>query len=263
MDIEQKYSIIKQFKDQIIQISTDHTVDTDDYKHIINDVETFLNYNLESKRYLFWKEKLDGIRWNPYVYSIGGDDSDRIKEARINGVNSFLKILDSINTEISYEDSYKDSLLSSLISIFAERLDMVQQKLFSVYPESHQMIVSIDENLLSNNPEDWSNAVSSCRRLLNFVADRIYPPTKPKEINGKKRDLGPEEYKNRLIAYVCEKNLGEKQSNVLMTDIERTSKEMDAIVEAVNKGVHNNVTLDEAKMYVIKTILILGDILSL
>ncbi|ENX04871.1 hypothetical protein [Acinetobacter variabilis] len=50
-------------------------------------------------------------------------------------------------------------------------------------PLSAQKFASVYENLTSENSEDWSNAVHSCRRILQDTADVIYPAREDKTIN--------------------------------------------------------------------------------
>ncbi len=73
-------------------------------------------------------------------------------------------------------------------------------------PDAIQKLSAIYENLKSENPGNWSNAVHSCRRLLQDLANAIYPPREDivKEINGSKKTikLGPGNYINRLIAFI-------------------------------------------------------------
>lgn len=82
-------------------------------------------------------------------------------------------------------------------------------------PLSAQKFASVYENLTSENSEDWSNAVHSCRRILQDTADVIYPAREDKTINldnGKTKiiKLGVDNYLNRIITYVDEQSDSKK-----------------------------------------------------
>jgi hypothetical protein len=61
---------------------------------------------------------------------------------------------------------------STIFDSIAERVDL---HVIEVAPKSAQKMASIRANLQSENPEDWANAVHSCRRLLQDIADALYP----------------------------------------------------------------------------------------
>jgi len=61
--------------------------------------------------------------------------------------------------------------------IFSRVRERVDSKIGQTIPESIKRFTAIYENLSSDNTEDWSNAVHSCRRVLIDVADFILPAT--------------------------------------------------------------------------------------
>ena len=59
-------------------------------------------------------------------------------------------------------------------------------------PDAVQRLTAAYENLRSDNPEDWSNAVHSCRRILQDLADAVFPATEEirvKESNGGRTEI--------------------------------------------------------------------------
>src|ERR1700719_2665948 len=61
--------------------------------------------------------------------------------------------------------------------IFTRIRERVDAKIGTVIPDSIQKFSAVYENLQSENPEDWSNAVHGCRRILQDLADAVFPPT--------------------------------------------------------------------------------------
>jgi hypothetical protein len=128
-------------------------------------------------------------------------------------------------------------------------------------------IESIAENLRSDNQEDWANAVHSCRRLLQTVADVIYPPRDAKTISSGSKtrtiQLGPDNYINRLATF-CEERSNSKRFNELVgSHLALVGDRLDAVFKAAQKGSHANVSREEASRTVIYTYLLIGDILEL
>ena len=100
----------------------------------------------------------------------------------------------SVHYEIKYSSISND--------IFSRIRNKVDEKVGTLIPDSVKKFSAVYENLSSENTEDWSNAVHSCRRILQDTADVLYPARENKviDVNGKKRTikLGADNYINRL-----------------------------------------------------------------
>ncbi len=165
---------------------------------------------------------------------------------------------------------YYELKFSSVPSdIFERTRSKVDKKIGEVVPSAIKRFTSVYENLLSENDEDWSNAVHSCRRILQETADGIYPARKDKviEIPGSKPrviKLGVDNYINRLIAYVEENSSSARFNEIVGSHMRYLGERLDSIFQAAQKGSHNVISSqDEADRYVIYTYLVVGDILQL
>jgi len=152
--------------------------------------------------------------------------------------------------------------------IFESTRSMVDNKLKELIPESVKKFISIYDNLKSDNVEDWSNAVHSCRKLLKDVADKLFPPNPEGqdtiERDGKKIKVGDGNYINRLICYIQDKSGSDTFKSIVGTNLRYTGERIDAISDAIQKGSHTDITNQyEAERFVIYTYLLLGDIISL
>lgn len=134
----------------------------------------------------------------------------------------------------------------------------------------NEIMSSIDNNLLSDNPQDLANAVHNCRRLLKQLADSISPVDNQQlEISkwsGKKKKiikLWDENYVNRLVNYITQKNKSEKFQEIVWSHLDYIWNRLDAIYEASSKWTHAKVSKNEADRYVIFTYLLIADILEL
>ena len=150
--------------------------------------------------------------------------------------------------------------------IFSAIKQNVDQKIGEIVPESIEKFVAIYENLTSKNPENWSNAVHSCRRILKDLANAIYPPTKniKKGIDGKSHELGEEQYINRIIKFITQKSESKTYIKIVGSHLRFIEDRLKSISEGSNKGTHTDITdREEAIRIVVYTYLLLGDILSL
>lgn len=167
-------------------------------------------------------------------------------------------------SSIYYEIKYS-SISNDIFSRIRTRVD---ENIGCLIPDSVQKFSAIYENLQSENSEDWSNAVHSCRRILQDTADALYPAREPKitEVNGKERKiiLGPDNYINRLIAYVEENSKSKRFEEIVGSHMKYLGERLDSIFQAAQKGSHDVISSqDEADRYVIYTYLVVGDILQL
>jgi hypothetical protein len=152
--------------------------------------------------------------------------------------------------------------------IFESTRTTVDNKLKELIPESVKKFISIYENLKSDNVEDWSNAVHSCRKLLKDVADKLFPSNpggfSAIDRKGKKVKVGDDNYVNRLICYIEDRAGSDTFKSVIGSNLQYTGERMDAISDAIQKGSHTDIkSRYEAERFVIYTYLLLGDILSL
>jgi molecular chaperone GrpE (heat shock protein) len=166
-------------------------------------------------------------------------------------------------------DTYYELRFSSVPEELFERTrKRVDKKLAEMVPSAIKKFVSVYDNLKSANPEDWSNAVHSCRRIVQAVADVLYPPDpngmEEVERGRKKIKVGSDHYVNRLMIYVENHSSSEKFQGIVGSHLKFLGDRLDAIHSAAQKGSHTEIkTLEEAERYIIYTYLLLGDILWL
>jgi hypothetical protein len=129
-------------------------------------------------------------------------------------------------------------------------------------PKAAEQLIAINERMADKSSESWTAALTTCRRLLMTVADSLFPATDQdwSDNNGKKRKVGQDQYKNRLLAYLTEASRSRGSQEVIVSDLEHLASRLDAIYEKTCKGVHVNVTEEEARLAVIHTYLFVGEV---
>lgn len=170
------------------------------------------------------------------------------------------KYLSDMYYELKYSIATDDS--------FSRIRSLVDGNIADLVPASLQKFSAIYENLESENSEDWSNAVHSCRRVLQDLADALYPAREDvKKTVGKKEiviKLGVDAYINRLVAYAEEHSSSERFQEIVGSHMKFLGERLDAVFQAAQKGSHSEiVTRMEADRYVVYTYMIVGDLMSL
>jgi len=174
---------------------------------------------------------------------------------------SFIyQYLSDIYYELKYSIATGDS--------FSRIRSNVDSNIAELIPNSLKKFTAIYDNLESENSEDWSNAVHSCRRVLQDLADALYPAREyvTKKINGKERTikLGPDAYINRLIAYAEENADSARFQEIVGSHMGFLGERLDSVFQAAQKGSHAEiVTRSEADRYVVYTYMVVGDLMSL
>lgn len=148
--------------------------------------------------------------------------------------------------------------------VFTRVRAKVDKQIGEIVPGAAQKFAAVYDNLRSENPEDWSNAVHSCRRILQDLADVVFPATDVPRVVGKKEiQLGPDNYINRLVCYCEDQSTSSRTQAIIGSHLGFMGDRLDAVFGATQKGSHGSVSKDEADRYVLYTYMLVGDILSL
>ena len=168
-----------------------------------------------------------------------------------------------------YSIHYQLKFSSFASEVFSRIRERVDASIAELVPDAVRRLASIYENLRSENLEDWSNAAHSCRRILQDLADAIFPAQSEPRITSYKGkdiaiDLGPENYINRIMAYIEDKMQSHTAKAIVGSDLNYLGNRLDAVAAGAQKGSHTDiVTQEEADRIVVHTYMILGEILSL
>ena len=127
-------------------------------------------------------------------------------------------------------------------------------------PDVARKLAAAYRRAYSNDPEEWSQALTSCRRALKALADHLYPPT---DAQPDGHLLTDEYYKNRLIQFASEQLASKSQGDLLVAEIESVVKRVDALNDLASKGVHSDVDERDLELAVVHTYLLAGELLEL
>ena len=146
--------------------------------------------------------------------------------------------------------------------IFEGARNLVDTFIRSHCPKAAEKVIAINERMADGSEESLSAALTSCRRLLMDIADSVFPASTEdwKDRKGKNRKVGTEQYKNRILAYLADLCESKGTYILLESEIEHLASRLDIIYEKTCKGVHIDVSLNEARLAVIHTYLFIGEI---
>ena len=153
---------------------------------------------------------------------------------------------------------YYEKAFSSLTeTIFEQHKLAIDALLAERCADVLERIPSIYNRLVEGDIEAISQALSTCRRIIDSFADAIYPPSdKVLEVGGQKIQLGQQHHQNRINAYVLARVSSKSRR-------QKVRQSLANLYDRVTTGVHSDVTIEEARSLFLETYLLLGEILTL
>ncbi|WP_436764332.1 hypothetical protein [Streptosporangium sp. V21-05] len=124
--------------------------------------------------------------------------------------------------------------------------------------EALRKLESAYTNISAGDPESISGAMNSVRRLIDAVADALFPATLSTRTDGQGNTikLGDQQRLNRLKAHIDDHVSSKSQGD-------RLKRAVSDIYARVSTGVHNDVAAPEAMYLFLSSYVLLGEIISL
>lgn len=135
----------------------------------------------------------------------------------------------------------------------------VDDKLLDLEPVLAEQLMLAFKSVSSAKEEEWSQALTTCRRLLEGIADKLQPASEQK-ING--RVLGQNQYVNRIWAFMDGAIESDSNKALAKTHVDFLGSWLEKINKLANKGVHAELGQLEATKAVFHTYLVIADILE-
>lgn len=278
-DIQEGYSnilqIVRQYYDLAILVGNKDEAkwaseESDGYKDINNipDYRKIINPRIEQNKCTFIlddcekveeKSQSDELYYEYYCYS----NNQIIDGKFIVKPEGLSDIVKNIKNRIYRETTniLIDLKFGGIIeTIFEDTKKLVDSKLVIVCPDAIEKFTSAYERLRETNPESWAQATTTCRRILKDFADEIYPP-KDELADG--REVGEEKYKNRLWAFASENIKSDTNKKLFQSELDYLGQRIDTIYDLTSKGTHAEISREEAERAIIRTYLLIGDLIKL
>jgi len=181
---------------------------------------------------------------------------------------------ENINTELSnyrcslFDDkhNYENAKRATewkkgMESIFTTITDEIISKLTDTAPDLTDKLWSINQSFIyAQTGEQYAQAMTSCRRVFEYVTDCLFPATS-EIIDG--HTLKKDKYKNRLIEFAKREFKSETNIDLIVTNTSSLFEEWTKLYELSNKGVHSDPHRQECRRCIIRTILLLDDLVAI
>ncbi|NHC04333.1 helix-hairpin-helix domain-containing protein [Acinetobacter sp. 187] len=190
----------------------------------------------------------------PYLKKNGND-----KTLYLTNVQKHIDYIKKKAHEYCVMLSNKYKYSDTSIGCFDLLKNAVDDKLLDLEPELAQQLMLAFKGISSKNSEEWSQALTSCRRLLEALADKLYPPNN-NVIN--KRTFKANQYINRLWQFMSESIESESNRDLAKMHVDYLGSWLEKNYKMTNKGVHAEVSQLEATRVVFHMYLMLSDILE-
>lgn len=159
------------------------------------------------------------------------------------------------------------NVASSIFSEYRERVDIFFSQLSK---DTVLKLQAIEDKINSDNPELYSQALTTCRRLFENTANELFikyfPEYKEKMYktkSGKEIDVSGDHYKNKLSAVIEKLEKKSMSKTIVGSNIIYLLDWIDNLSDLQCKGVHSDITKQDAEKCIIQTYICLGDILNL
>jgi DNA uptake protein ComE-like DNA-binding protein len=135
----------------------------------------------------------------------------------------------------------------------------IDDRLLDLNPSLGEQLMLAFKTVSSSSDEEWSQALTTCRRLLEGLADAVYPANSDPVLG---RVLTQAQYINRLWAFMDKAIESESNKVLAKAHVDFLGAWMEKTNKVANKGVHADVGQLEAVKAVFHTYLVIADILE-
>lgn len=137
--------------------------------------------------------------------------------------------------------------------------EAVDDRLLDINPELAEQLMLSFKAVSTDKQEEWSQALTTCRRFIEKLADELYPPI-DEEVNGRK--LGKEQYINRIWAFMDESIASVTNKELAKSHVDYLGLYLQSFHKISCKGVHSDLERLEAVKAVFHIYLVVADILN-
>ena len=108
--------------------------------------------------------------------------------------------------------------------------------------------------------EQLSQVAVTCRRIIEHVADRLFPPVET--VTGGPK-LGPTHYRNRLLAFADQVRQHDTEIDLVCASTDALNEQITKLLAVAQKGIHAETYRAETRRCLLRTILLLDDLVAL
>ena len=204
---------------------------------------------------------------NPYqtIYTPPSNVKERTN--RVSSIEEGTELLSKRRAFIykTIKKIYMDLKFNSLTeSIWFKLKGKIDSYIREIIPSETEKLSAIYDSLNDDNPEKWATALTTCRRMIKAVADKLYPPS---NISVQKKEktieVGEDNFINRLVLYIEENSTQKTFNQITNSNLAYIGERLDSIIKETCKGTHSSVEKEEAERCFMHTYMLIGDILEI
>ncbi|HUC24147.1 MAG TPA: hypothetical protein VMA73_15670 [Streptosporangiaceae bacterium] len=166
---------------------------------------------------------------------------------------------------IAWERQFTYSSINE--SIFSAYQRQVDQLLSAGTPDLVEKFTAVYQRLREaaalhpelDVPEELSQAITTCRRILKAVVDHVFPPVSDAASSG--HSLDDAHYRNRLYEFISRRCNGGSHRALAKTMVSGLYDRFEAVDTLTNKAVHAEMALEIANLCALNTYIVCGEVL--
>ncbi len=135
----------------------------------------------------------------------------------------------------------------------------VDNRLLDLNPALAEQLMVAFKSAVSNDKEELSQSLTTCRRIIERFADTVFPP---KEELYKGRKVGKPQYINRIWAFIDLAIESNSNKTLSHSHLEFLGNYLESIHKVTNKGVHSDITQIESVKTIFHLYLLFADLLD-
>ena len=154
--------------------------------------------------------------------------------------------------------------------VFARYREQVDLAFSELSKETLLKLQAIEGKINSGNPEMYSQALTTCRRLYESTAVELFSKHFPdykdkvyKTKSGAEIDVSGNQYKNKLSAVIEKLEDKSMKKTLVGSNVIYLLDWIDNLSNLQCEGVHSDITKEDAERCILQTYMCLGDVLTL
>jgi hypothetical protein len=168
----------------------------------------------------------------------------------------------AVNMELKFSQKVEE--------IFHSYRTSIDTRFIELAPDSIKMLDAAYERLSSQNSESWSQALTSCRRVFQEISEALFnskfPNYKEKTYmtkSNKNLNISGDNYLNKLYAVIDATQTSSANNTLIGSHIIYVVDWAENLHNLLCKGVHSELSINEARRGILHTYMCLGDISNL
>lgn len=249
----------------------------DEKQYVFTELASELEEKIESQHYAVNNFTTQGVSVSGELALLAMSKlTDNVTRSTGNIVSSItlskkrLSILKSKYYDYALKKHIEISFGNVATSIFSEYRKQVENGFSELSKDTIIKLQAIEDKINSDNSELYSQALTTCRRLFENTANELFnkyfPDYKDKNYktkSGKTIDVSGDHYKNKLSAVIEKLEDRSSSKSIVGSNISYLLDWINNLNNLQCKGVHSDITKQDAMRCIIQTYICLGDVLNL